>query len=145
MNDLLSKKDLAEAIARESVVQNVQNQKGKKNLKRKLKKRMKRNQKRQGRESQEQFEVSVKGEDHKAEPREGEGNPRLTKHFVVKIADLGNGCWIHHHFQPEIQTRQYRSPEVILGLQYNERTDMWSFACMLFEMLTGDFLFDPRK
>lgn len=21
---------------------------------------------------------------------------------------------------------------------------MWSFACMLFEMLTGEFLFDPR-
>jgi len=22
---------------------------------------------------------------------------------------------------------------------------MWSFACMLFEMLTGEFLFDPRQ
>lgn len=22
---------------------------------------------------------------------------------------------------------------------------MWSFACMLFEMLTGEFLFDPKK
>lgn len=22
---------------------------------------------------------------------------------------------------------------------------MWSFTCMIFEMLTGDFLFEPRK
>lgn len=32
----------------------------------------------------------------------------------VKIADLGNACWFNHHFSTEIQTRQYRSPEVIL-------------------------------
>ena len=32
----------------------------------------------------------------------------------VKIADLGNACWTYHHFTTEIQTRQYRSPEVCL-------------------------------
>lgn len=69
----------------------------------------------------------------------------LAQNFHTKIADLGNGCWTHHHFQPEIQTRQYRSPEVILGINYNETADLWSFACMLFEMLTGEFLFDPKK
>ena len=69
----------------------------------------------------------------------------LRPNFKLKIADLGNGCWTHYHFQPEIQTRQYRGPEVILGINYNETADMWSLACMLFEMLTGDFLFDPKK
>ena len=69
----------------------------------------------------------------------------LKKNFKLKIADLGNGCWTHYHFQPEIQTRQYRGPEVILGINYNETADLWSFACMIFEMLTGDFLFDPKK
>ena len=68
----------------------------------------------------------------------------LKSNFKIKIADLGNGCWTHYHFQPEIQTRQYRGPEVILGINYNETADLWSFACMLFEMLTGDFLFDPK-
>ena len=58
---------------------------------------------------------------------------------------MGNGCWTFHHFQPEIQTRQYRSPEVILGINYNETADIWSFGCMLFEMLTGKFIFDPSK
>ena len=72
-------------------------------------------------------------------------NVGLKKNFKIKIADLGNGCWTHYHFQPEIQTRQYRGPEVILGINYNETADLWSLACMLFEMLTGDFLFDPKK
>ena len=69
----------------------------------------------------------------------------LSEGFKIKIADLGNGCWTHYHFQPEIQTRQYRGPEVILGINYNETADVWSLACMVFEMLTGDFLFDPKK
>ena len=33
----------------------------------------------------------------------------------VKIADLGNACWEHHHYTDDIQTRQYRALEVIIG------------------------------
>lgn len=62
----------------------------------------------------------------------------------VKIADLGNACWTSHHFTDEIQTRQYRLPEVLLGYHWGSLTDMWSFACLVFELLTGDYLFDPR-
>jgi serine/threonine-protein kinase SRPK3 len=58
---------------------------------------------------------------------------------------MGNGCWTYHHFTPEIQTRQYRSPEVIIGSDYNTSADIWSFACTIFEMITGDLLFEPRK
>jgi serine/threonine-protein kinase SRPK3 len=29
-----------------------------------------------------------------------------------KIVDFGNACWVHKHFTQEIQTRQYRAPEV---------------------------------
>ena len=50
-----------------------------------------------------------------------------------------------HHHSDLIQTRQYRSPEVILGITYNESADIWSFACMLFELLTGDLLFEPKS
>lgn len=62
----------------------------------------------------------------------------------VKIADLGNSCWIDHHFTMDIQTRQYRSPEVILGQKYTTKADIWSFGCLVFELLVGDFLFDPK-
>ncbi|KAI9732625.1 MAG: serine/threonine protein kinase, CMGC group [Cirrosporium novae-zelandiae] len=63
----------------------------------------------------------------------------------VKIADLGNACWVGHHFTNDIQTRQYRSPEVILGAKWGASTDIWSMACMVFELITGDYLFDPQS
>lgn len=63
----------------------------------------------------------------------------------VKIADLGNSCWTFHHFTDEIQTRQYRSPEVLLGSHWGALADLWSYACLIFELLTGDYLFDPRE
>ncbi|RKP06494.1 kinase-like domain-containing protein [Thamnocephalis sphaerospora] len=65
--------------------------------------------------------------------------------ITVKIADLGNACWTDYHFTNDIQTRQYRSPEVILGGKWNQTADMWSAACMTFELLTGDYLFDPQS
>ena len=49
----------------------------------------------------------------------------------VKIADLGNACWTNQHFTNDIQTRQYRSPEVILGGKWGASTDIWSMACMV--------------
>jgi len=33
----------------------------------------------------------------------------------------------------------------MLGIDYDTSSDLWSFACMIFELITGDFLFDPRK
>ena len=70
--------------------------------------------------------------------------PLIDETINCKICDLGNGCWTHFHFVPKIQTRQYRAPEVILGIDYDASTDLWSYACMVFELITGDFLFNPR-
>ncbi|KAF7369224.1 hypothetical protein MVEN_00250100 [Mycena venus] len=65
--------------------------------------------------------------------------------ITVKIADLGNATWTNHHFTNDIQTRQYRCPEVIIGsTTWGTSADIWSIACVLFELLTGgDYLFDP--
>lgn len=62
----------------------------------------------------------------------------------IKIVDLGNACWTHKHFTEDIQTRQYRSPEVLIGANYDTSADMWSLACIVFELLTGDLMFDPH-
>jgi serine/threonine protein kinase len=51
--------------------------------------------------------------------------------ITVKIADLGNACWVNHHFTNDIQTRQYRSPEVILGAKWGASTDVWSMSAMV--------------
>lgn len=63
----------------------------------------------------------------------------------VKIADLGNACWVHKKFTDDIQTRQYRSLEVLLGAGYDTSADIWSTACMAFELATGDYLFEPHS
>ncbi len=67
------------------------------------------------------------------------------RNLQVKIADLGNACWTYHHFTEDIQTRQYRSLEVILGSGYTTSADLWSLACMAFELATGDYLFEPHS
>jgi len=36
-----------------------------------------------------------------------------------------------------IQSRFYRSPEVILGMNYHMAIDMWSLGCILAELYTG--------
>lgn len=62
----------------------------------------------------------------------------------VKIADLGNACWVNKHFTEDVQTRQYRSLEVLIHAGYDCSADIWSVACMAFELATGDYLFEPH-
>lgn len=70
----------------------------------------------------------------------------LFDHETVtyKVADLGNACWTTKHFSDDIQTRQYRGPETIINAGYDCSADIWSLACMTFELVTGDYLFDPK-
>eukprot|EP00188_Purpureofilum_apyrenoidigerum_P001458 Plantae.Rhodophyta-Purpureofilum_apyrenoidigerum.ctg17992.p1 GENE.Plantae.Rhodophyta-Purpureofilum_apyrenoidigerum.ctg17992~~Plantae.Rhodophyta-Purpureofilum_apyrenoidigerum.ctg17992.p1 ORF type:complete len:463 (-),score=65.75 Plantae.Rhodophyta-Purpureofilum_apyrenoidigerum.ctg17992:514-1902(-) len=63
----------------------------------------------------------------------------------IKVVDFGNACWTDEKVTSAIQTRQYRSPEVILDAGYDTSADIWSLACLVFELLTGDFLFDPER
>uniref|UniRef100_A0A803KCZ8 SRSF protein kinase 2 n=1 Tax=Xenopus tropicalis TaxID=8364 RepID=A0A803KCZ8_XENTR len=72
-------------------------------------------------------------------------DPRNADKIRVKIADLGNACWVHKHFTEDIQTRQYRSIEVLIGAGYSTPADIWSTACMAFELATGDYLFEPHS
>ncbi|XP_061488470.1 SRSF protein kinase 1 isoform X1 [Rhineura floridana] len=71
--------------------------------------------------------------------------PGNADKLKVKIADLGNACWVHKHFTEDIQTRQYRSLEVLIGAGYSTPADIWSTACMAFELATGDYLFEPHS
>jgi serine/threonine-protein kinase SRPK3 len=49
----------------------------------------------------------------------------------VKIIDVGNACWVSEHFTNDLQTRQYRSPEVIIGAPWGASADVWSMSCMV--------------
>lgn len=65
------------------------------------------------------------------QPKEMDKSEPQIDIISVKIADLGNACWVGHHFTNDIQTRQYRSPEVILGAKWGASTDVWSMAAMV--------------
>jgi len=62
---------------------------------------------------------------------------------LIRVSDFGNSFHINEKPDMEIQTRYYRAPEIILALKYNEKCDIWSLGCTIFELLTGDILFDP--
>ncbi len=75
----------------------------------------------------------------------------------IKLIDFGSGCFqskqsfnilfFFNYFlflflvYTYIQSRFYRAPEIILGIQYTTAIDMWSFGCILVELFTGLFLF----
>merc|ERR1712196_759446 len=59
----------------------------------------------------------------------------------IKIIDFGSSCFENERVYTYIQSRFYRSPEVILGLPYDTAIDMWSFGCILAELYTGYPLF----
>lgn len=58
-------------------------------------------------------------------------DPTTLERITVKIADLGNASWTDQHFTDDIQTRQYRSPEAIIGAKWGTPVDVWSASCMV--------------
>ena len=55
----------------------------------------------------------------------------------IKVIDFGSSCLENEKVYTYIQSRFYRSPEVILGMAYGMPIDMWSIGCILAELLTG--------
>ena len=70
--------------------------------------------------------------------------------FKLMLIDLGSSQKIStiskiKYKYKLVQTRYYRSPEIILGLPYSEKIDIWSIGCSLYELYTGKILFNPRN
>jgi serine/threonine protein kinase len=64
----------------------------------------------------------------------------------VVISDFGSIIDLNdYNKKAEIQTRYYRAPEIVLKSGFDERCDIWSLGCSIYEILTGDILFDPEK
>ena len=72
-------------------------------------------------------------------------NKTLYKKLIntnIKIIDFGSAVEKGDIGTGIINTRQYRSPEVILGCcNWDNRSDIWSIACILIELYTGELLF----
>ncbi|KAJ5520350.1 hypothetical protein N7463_000803 [Penicillium fimorum] len=55
----------------------------------------------------------------------------------IRVIDFGSSCFENEKVYTYIQSRFYRSPEVILGMSYGMPIDMWSLGCILAELFTG--------
>ncbi|KAI0189984.1 CMGC/DYRK/DYRK2 protein kinase [Xylaria flabelliformis] len=62
---------------------------------------------------------------------------RHPLHSEIKVIDFGSSCFENEKVYTYIQSRFYRSPEVILGMTYGLPIDMWSLGCILAELYTG--------
>ncbi|RLO12466.1 hypothetical protein DYB28_012413, partial [Aphanomyces astaci] len=63
----------------------------------------------------------------------------------VKLIDFGSASFVSDELTYYIQSRAYRAPEVILGLRYDDRIDLWSLGCILAELYTGQVLFEHNS
>ena len=68
----------------------------------------------------------------------------IFKNPIVKLTDLGTMIKFNKTGST-IQTRYYRAPEIILGLDFNEKIDLWSLGCTIYELVTGKILFYTCK
>ncbi|CAN1748540.1 Serine/threonine-protein kinase ppk15 [Linum perenne] len=59
----------------------------------------------------------------------------------IKVIDLGSSCFKTDNLCLYVQSRSYRAPEVMLGLPYDEKIDMWSLGCILAELCSGEVMF----
>lgn len=66
---------------------------------------------------------------------------RHPKRSAIKMIDFGSSCYLTKRTYSYIQSRFYRSPEVLLGLPYTQKIDMWSLGCVVVELHTGEPLF----
>ena len=63
---------------------------------------------------------------------------------LVKLIDFGSSCLEGMTEYTYVQSRFYRSPEVMLGMPYGPGVDMWSLGCMMMELHSGEPLFGGR-
>jgi dual specificity tyrosine-phosphorylation-regulated kinase 1 len=70
---------------------------------------------------------------------------KSAKNSSIKLIDFGSSCYYTNRMFTYIQSRFYRSPEVLLGLPYDCAIDMWSLGCILVELHTGVPIFDGKN
>lgn len=69
---------------------------------------------------------------------------RFSGYHRVTLIDFGSACYTGHSMHTYVQSRFYRSPEVIFHLPYDTAVDRWSLGCMMVELCTGVPLFSGR-
>eukprot|EP00746_Dinoflagellata_sp_MGD_P000779 gnl/MRDRNA2_/MRDRNA2_101413_c0_seq1.p1 gnl/MRDRNA2_/MRDRNA2_101413_c0~~gnl/MRDRNA2_/MRDRNA2_101413_c0_seq1.p1 ORF type:complete len:428 (-),score=73.45 gnl/MRDRNA2_/MRDRNA2_101413_c0_seq1:65-1348(-) len=62
---------------------------------------------------------------------------------TIKVIDFGNMTHAEDYHTQPIGTRQFRAPEIQLGLDWNEKFDLWGCGCVLHWMHEARTVFEP--
>ena len=72
-------------------------------------------------------------------------NDKYFQNPHVLLTDFGFYCGKNEQFNETFGTRYYMAPEIILMGECNEKVDIWALGCTLYELCTGEILFDPHS
>lgn len=61
------------------------------------------------------------------------------------LSDFGSFCDIDDDFEDEFGTRYYMAPEIMMLAPCEYPVDIWSLGCTFYEIVTGKYLFNPKK
>ncbi|CAN6447473.1 unnamed protein product [Victoria cruziana] len=78
-------------------------------------------------------------------PKDGSYFKRLPKSSAIKVIDFGSTTYDSQDHNYVVSTRHYRAPEVILGVGWSYPCDIWSVACILVELCSGEALFQTHE
>lgn len=59
----------------------------------------------------------------------------------ITLIDFGSAIFDDEYHHGVVSTRHYRAPEILFGIGWSFPCDIWSVACILVELCTGDALF----
>jgi len=65
------------------------------------------------------------------------GTKDTNANHKIKLIDFGSACFEGQAAHTYIQSRFYRSPEVLIGIDYDAAIDMWSLGCVAAELFLG--------
>ncbi|OMJ84138.1 hypothetical protein SteCoe_14830 [Stentor coeruleus] len=63
----------------------------------------------------------------------------------IRVIDFCNACFKNYYPNNCIQSLYYSAPEKLFKLDYDEKIDIWSLGCIVYELITGAVLFNGKN
>ncbi len=74
-----------------------------------------------------------------------EYDDKFINNIEISLADFGSHCSNDEMYEEEFGTEYYNPPEAILLGDCTYKVDIWSLGCTIYELITGEILFDPDE